>query len=104
MTPKIALINMPFSVASRPVVGISLLQAGIRRRGIECDIHYFNLRFTARTGLKDFTAIAYGIIEESMAGEWVFRDEVFGKATGRAQHYWKRSRSRSSRNSSISRP
>jgi len=87
MTPKIALINMPFSMPNRPVIGISLLQAEVRRRGIECDIHYFNLRFTARTGLKDFTAVAYGMIEESMAGEWVFRDEVFGKATGRAEHY-----------------
>src|SRR4051794_22588110 len=87
MNPKIALINMPFSVANRSALGISLLQAGVRNRGIDCDLFYFNLRFAARTGLKDFTAVAYGMIEESMAGEWVFRDEVFGEATGRAQKY-----------------
>jgi ribosomal peptide maturation radical SAM protein 1 len=87
MTPKIALVNMPFSTANRPVLGISLLQAGVRRKGVECDIHYFNLRFAAEVGLKDFTAVAYGMIEESLAGEWVFCDEIFGKATGRAAHY-----------------
>jgi len=86
-TPKIALINMPFSSVNRPALGISLLQAGLRRKKIECDIFYFNLRFAARTGLQDFSQVAYGIIEESLAGEWVFRDEVFGKATGRAEHY-----------------
>jgi ribosomal peptide maturation radical SAM protein 1 len=85
--PKIALINMPFSTANRPVLGISLLQAGLRRKGMECDIHYFNLRFAGRVGLKDFTAVAYSMIEESLAGEWVFRDEIFGKPTGLAQHY-----------------
>src|SRR5436309_6200260 len=87
MTPKIALINMPFSSANRPALGISLLQAGVRRKGIGCDIFYFNLRFAARVGLKDFSQIAYGMIEESLAGEWVFRDEVFGNATGPAAHY-----------------
>src|SRR3954471_11155746 len=87
MTPKIALINMPFSSANRPALGISLLQAGVRKKGISCDIFYFNLRFAARTGLNDFSQAAYGIIEESLAGEGVFRDEVFGKATGRAEHY-----------------
>jgi bacteriocin maturation radical SAM protein 1 len=84
---KIALINMPFSTANRPVLGISLLQAGVRRRGVECDIHYFNLRFAARVGIQDFTAVAFSMIEESLAGEWVFRDEIFGKPTGRAEHY-----------------
>ena len=87
MKTKVALINMPFSMVNRPVIGVSLLQAAIRKHAIECDTHYFNLRFAARTGLKDFTAIAYGIIEESMAGEWVFRDEIFGKPAGRATRY-----------------
>src|SRR3954470_1848766 len=87
MATKVALINMPFSSANRPALGISLLQAGLRRKGIECDLFYFNLRFAARTGLKDFSQVAYGIIEESLAGEWVFRDEVFGKPTGKAEHY-----------------
>jgi ribosomal peptide maturation radical SAM protein 1 len=87
MNPRIALINMPFSSANRPALGISLLQAGLRRKGFECDLHYFNLRFAARTGLKDFSQAAYGVIEESLAGEWVFRDEMFGKAVGKAEHY-----------------
>jgi ribosomal peptide maturation radical SAM protein 1 len=87
MSPKIAFINMPFSSANRPALGISLLQAGVRRKGIDCDLFYFNLRFAARTGLKDFSQIAYGIIEESLAGEWVFRDEVFGKPSGKTDHY-----------------
>ena len=87
MPTKVALINMPFSSANRPALGISLLQAGLRRKGIECDLFYFNLRFAARTGLNDFSQVAYGIIEESLAGEWVFRDEVFGKPTGKAEHY-----------------
>src|SRR6478672_7738943 len=87
MPTKVALINMPFSSANRPALGISLLQAGLRRKGMECDLFYFNLRFAARTGLKDFSQVAYGIIEESLAGEWVFRDEVFGKPTGKAEHY-----------------
>src|SRR5438445_13595681 len=87
--PKIALINMPFSSVNRPALGISLLQAGVRKKKVECDIFYFNLRFAARTGLEDFSQIAYGIIEESLAGEWVFRDEIFGEATGRAADYLK---------------
>jgi radical SAM superfamily enzyme YgiQ (UPF0313 family) len=43
------------------------------------------LRRSHRT--KRFQPDAYGIIEESLAGEWVFRDEVFGKPTGKAEHY-----------------
>src|SRR3954467_9675243 len=87
MNSKIALINMPFSSANRPALGISLLQAGLRRKGLECDLHYFNLRFAARTGLRDFSQAAYGVIEESLAGEWVFRDEIFGKAEGKSAQY-----------------
>src|SRR5438309_11998276 len=87
MTPKIALINMPFSSANRPALAISLLQAGVRRKGIGCEIFYFNLRFAARVGLKDFSQIAYGMIEDSLAGEWVFRYEVSGNAAGPAAHY-----------------
>jgi hypothetical protein len=34
---KIALINMPFNDFTLPSIGISLLQAGLRREGIACD-------------------------------------------------------------------
>jgi len=86
---KVALINMPFSSASRPALGISLLQAGLRRAGIECDLHYLNLNFAARIGVDDYNHVAYGLIEEALAGEWVFRDELFGPASGESANYLK---------------
>jgi len=53
-------------------VGDFAAAGGRPQEGIECDLFYFNLRFATRTGLKDFSQIAYGIIEESLAGEWSF--------------------------------
>jgi ribosomal peptide maturation radical SAM protein 1 len=75
---KIALITMPFCSASRPSLGISLLQAALRRDGHECDLHYFNLDFAKRIGLAEYQQFAQYAPQESLAGDWVFSEALFG--------------------------
>ena len=56
--PPVLIANMPFSNLRWPNLGPSLLKAGLARRGIGCDIAYFNFDFAERVGLDDYYWIA----------------------------------------------
>ena len=58
MMKKVALVNMPFASAGYPAIGISLLQAALRRREIDCDLHYLNLNFASLIGLERYLWIS----------------------------------------------
>ena len=77
MMKKVALVNMPFASAGYPAIGISLLQAALRRREIDCDLHYLNLNFASLIGLERYLWISESL-HLTLAGEWIFARVLFG--------------------------
>jgi ribosomal peptide maturation radical SAM protein 1 len=75
---KIALICMPFAPFNYPAIGISLLQAELRREGIGCDNYYLNLPFASRIGCRSYDELGVSSPMISLAGEWLFAHELFG--------------------------
>ena len=71
---------MPFGLAERPALGLSLLKPALERRGIACDVAYPNLEFAELLGLSDYRRIANELPEHTLAGEWVFSESLFGLA------------------------
>ncbi len=84
---NIALICMPFANFMMPSLGISLLQAGLRREGVSCDIHYLNLPFASRIGCLSYLSLGITSHQSSLAGEWLFAAELFGADPQRDQAY-----------------
>ena len=62
---------MPFGWVS-PSIGLGLLSAHLKRDGIECDVHYPNLRYAARIGFDLYQRISHIAPPQSLLGEWIF--------------------------------
>lgn len=75
----VLLVSMPFGSAFAPSLGLSLLKAGLVKRGISCRVRYFSIRFAELTG----QAFYEGIAEDGrprtreLAGEWIFSGSLF---------------------------
>lgn len=78
---KVLLINMPFGPIATPSLGLSLLQAGLKREGIESRVCYFNLRFANLIGEDAYWQIANESVTSDLLGEWVFSNTLYGKRT-----------------------
>jgi ribosomal peptide maturation radical SAM protein 1 len=76
---RVLLVNMPFSSLRWPALGISLLQAELKREGIDCDLAYFNFDLAEIIGLE-----AYEWINDSLGfvlgGERLFAKTLFGSS------------------------
>ena len=74
--PPVLIVNMPFSNLRWPNLGPSLLKAGLARRGIGCDIAYFNFDFAERVGLDDYCWIGddFAFV---LGGERLFAKDYF---------------------------
>lgn len=77
----------PFTDIEHPAIGVSLLQAQLKRDGFSSEICYFNLDLAERIGLQlynwlclcgDQPLLGTTAPAESMIGEWFFADLVFG--------------------------
>jgi ribosomal peptide maturation radical SAM protein 1 len=73
----ILLVTMPFGPVTSPSLGLSLLEAGLRRRGIDTQIAYFTLAFAERIGWDAYDGIAM-TSPEHLVGEWIFAPFAFG--------------------------
>jgi len=73
----VAFAVVPFADIARPAIGVSLLKAGLARRGFSSRIHYFNIEFAETIGDDLYTHISDQTPSDSMAGEWYFADQVF---------------------------
>lgn len=78
ITNPVAFVCMPFASVKRPALGISMLQAMLKKNQINSDIYYFNLDLAAQTGEKNYTWISEHSPTPAMAGEWVFSGALFG--------------------------
>lgn len=79
--PAVALVSMPFGDLFSPSLGLSLLQAGLRRQAIETRVHYFTFEFQRRVGRAFYTGIAHGKnpAARHLPGEWIFARALFGR-------------------------
>ena len=68
---------MPFADVNRPAIGVSLLKAGIERRGFSSRVEYFSLPLAELIGYDLYEYIVNTLGSDSMAGEWFFADVVF---------------------------
>lgn len=73
----VAFAVVPFADIARPAIGVSLLKAGLERRGLSTKIHYFNIEFAEKIGDDVYSYISDHTPSDSMAGEWFFADHVF---------------------------
>jgi ribosomal peptide maturation radical SAM protein 1 len=84
---KVALINMPFASAFYPAIGISLLQAALRRDGIPCDLYYFDLLFASKIGFDSYRRYSDSASPCSLVGDWLFARTFFGERLERDSEY-----------------
>ena len=73
------LIAMPFAIAVGPSIGLSLLKAGLARRGIGAEIRYFNITFARR--IDDALHNWIAARQMRLLGEWVFAPSLRGPVT-----------------------
>lgn len=78
---------MPFADFRRPVIGASLLQAGLKRSGFESTIQYFNLEFAEIIGAEAYELLSNSLPPSCLVGEWFFADLVFGDSIPDAGDY-----------------
>lgn len=76
---RVALVNMPFATVERPALGLSLLKAGVRQAGHECDVLYPNLDFAVAVGRDVYDRLALALPEWIMGGDLVFRHALAGR-------------------------
>ncbi|MBL7161164.1 MAG: RiPP maturation radical SAM C-methyltransferase [Anaerolineales bacterium] len=74
---KVLLITMPFSIATQPALGISLLRGALQRQGTACDIRYLQLPFAAQIGLNLYRHVSLSH-PSLLLGEWLFAHHLFG--------------------------
>ncbi|HXD34841.1 MAG TPA: RiPP maturation radical SAM C-methyltransferase [Pyrinomonadaceae bacterium] len=78
---------MPFADVNRPAIGVSLLKAGIEKRGFESAIEYFNVDLAEMIGYDLYEFMANTLAIESMVGEWFFADLAFGDSIPHESDY-----------------
>ena len=54
----VLLASMPYAPLFKPSIGLGLLQAGLRARGIESRCEYAGLEFAARTGVASYLRLS----------------------------------------------
>lgn len=83
----VVLVVMPFADPGRPAIGVSLLEAAVRRVGATARILYPNLSLAERIGLETYQRIANGFPPDALVGEWYFADWLFGDEIPDADRY-----------------
>jgi len=82
---------MPYGPEMSPSLGLSLLKASLAPLGVSSRVLYLTLSFAERVGVGPYTRVATDgtrAIRE-LAGEWVFREALFGEDPG-ADARWER--------------
>ncbi len=85
----VVLVSMPFGPIFSPSIGLSLLEAGLRHRGIASRIEYFTIPFAEIIGQAFYSGIANGDNPAltDLVGEWMFSGALFGGNRARYSQY-----------------
>jgi ribosomal peptide maturation radical SAM protein 1 len=68
---QVILAQLPFGSLSRPSLGLGILKASLRPRGISCRVVHANVSFAERLGLPLYNLIEANA-KSTLLGEWVF--------------------------------
>jgi ribosomal peptide maturation radical SAM protein 1 len=90
---RVAIVTMPFA-ALRPAMGASLLVAHLRQAGVEAKVLYLNMPMHVRLGGEAYGYIADRAPTQSLAGDWVFAESLFGARPEADERYFDLFRSR----------
>jgi ribosomal peptide maturation radical SAM protein 1 len=77
--PPVLLASLPFGPLRSPSLGLSLLQAGLRARGLDAALRYFTLDFARRIGAERYRRITGHWFTPDLLGEWVFAEALQGR-------------------------
>ena len=75
---RILFVNMPFA-AVRAAIGPSLLKAHLAAAGYHSRVLHLNMRFARQFGSTDYSYVAEGSPNQSLAGDWVFSSCLYGE-------------------------
>ena len=75
---RILFVNMPFA-AVRGAIGPSLLKAHLAAAGYHSRVLHLNMRFARQFGSTDYSYVAEGSPNQSLAGDWVFSSCLYGE-------------------------
>lgn len=81
------LLAMPFASPHHPNIGLSLIQAGLRRHEIVCDLRYFFLEYAERCGVEAYKILTDDRYFTALLGEWVFGSLVHERSPGSEMKY-----------------
>lgn len=84
-SPRVALVNMPFSTTRTPSIQLGLLQAIATRRGYPATSVYLNLVLAAEIGWDAYEVLCAD--RTLLLGEWLFARAAFGEQTPPAENY-----------------
>jgi ribosomal peptide maturation radical SAM protein 1 len=84
---KVLLVDMPFAGLDRPALGLSLLKAKLAEGQFDCDILYGSVSFADAISPRVYSMIADDSPDRSLAGEWVFADQLYGVDRERSDRY-----------------
>ena len=84
---RVLLVDMPFGLAERPSLGLSLLKPVLEEAGVACDITYPNLEFARRAGVRTYRRVSNELRGQVLAGEWVFSECLFGSTSVSLSRY-----------------
>ncbi|MCW3096786.1 MAG: Radical domain protein [Chthonomonadaceae bacterium] len=78
---------LPFADIGRPSIGVSLLQAEIAGEGFDSRVCYFNIEMAELLGLDLYRHLANSFPADSLIGEWIFADLLFGEELPAEREY-----------------
>lgn len=78
---------MPLAAVDRPSLAAGLLKAGLVRRGVECDVVYFNLTLWKMLGAEAYRYLSQEVSTPALAGEWAFSRLLGGAETSTWESY-----------------
>jgi ribosomal peptide maturation radical SAM protein 1 len=75
---KVLLVHMPWGALERPALGLALLEASLRRDGVECSTAYLNMRLADRLGVDCYNFITHDLPHVAFTGDWLFSESLYG--------------------------
>ncbi|TCO62163.1 RiPP maturation radical SAM C-methyltransferase [Actinocrispum wychmicini] len=72
----VAFVVMPYAEVRWPALGVSLLQAALRRTGLDSDVVYVNVDWADTIGHPLYDRVGVSSPTTSLSGEWIFADLV----------------------------
>ena len=84
---QILLLSLPFGLPYMPSLGLSLLKAGLAKRGIAADVCYLGLDFAQTIGYTFYQRLAHG--GAGFPGDWIFYPALYGPpSAAQTERFW----------------